>query len=64
MARDLYDVAKEVAGGAVSSAQCAGYEISENRALFFRSDLSNLADAIHQWLEDHMVVEQPETESR
>jgi len=57
MARDIYDIAKEIAQEAVSIAQCAGYEVKPERDLFFRSDVSNLADDIADWLERHMRVE-------
>ena len=54
MARDIYDIAKEIAGEAVSIAHCAGYEVKPERDLFFHSDVGNLADEIADWLERHM----------
>ena len=55
----LYEIAKECAGDVVSTAQCAGYEVNGRRAVFFRSDIGDLADVIFQWLEAHMEIEHP-----
>jgi hypothetical protein len=57
--RDLYEVAKDAASAVVSDAQCAGYDISTRRELFFASDRGNLADAIYAWLEAHMEPTKP-----
>jgi hypothetical protein len=57
MARDIYEIAKEIAGEAVSIATCAGYEVKPERGLFFRSDMLGLADDIADWLERHMRPE-------
>jgi hypothetical protein len=54
MPRHLYEIAKECAHDAVSVAQCGGHDVKTSRALFFSSDVSNLADMIHVWLEAHM----------
>jgi hypothetical protein len=57
MARDLYEIARECAENVISTAQCAGYDIRANRALFFRGDVGNLADTITDWLQAHMKME-------
>jgi hypothetical protein len=63
MARPLEIVAREVAEMAVSTAQCAGYDISARRAVFFRSDLMSLETDILIWLQDHMSPEESELPS-
>lgn len=45
MPRSLEAIAKEIAEQAVSTAQCAGYDIPDRRAVFYRSDVGKLEDA-------------------
>jgi len=57
MARPLYEIAREIAEEAVTTARCAGYEIKQERDPFTRSDVLDLADAISDWLDRHMRPE-------
>lgn len=63
MAREIYEIAREIADDALATAHCAGYEVRPERDLFIRSDVSNLADAIADWLERHMRPEPPPPQS-
>lgn len=53
MARELYEIAKEIADETVVIARCAGYEVRSERELC----IAALADDIADWLERHMQVE-------
>lgn len=57
MARDIYDIAKDMAGQVVSEAHCAGYQAKPERGLFFHSDMGRLESAIADWIESHMQVD-------
>lgn len=59
MPRSLESIAREAAEMVVSTAQCAGYDIPDRRAIFFRSDLMSLENDIAIWLQDHMSPEEP-----
>jgi hypothetical protein len=54
MAREIYEIAKEIATEAISTAHCAGYEIRPDRDLFSHSDMLELADDIADWLDRRM----------
>jgi hypothetical protein len=55
----MYKIAREIAEEAVATVRCAGYEIKPARAPFFRGDVSNLAYAITDWVEQYMQAAEP-----
>jgi hypothetical protein len=54
MPKMIHDIARDAAQAIVTMAQSADYDVRDNHAASFQTDVGELVDQIADWLERHM----------